>query len=96
MLKTIAGIEAILSKGKIGETYCFGADSEVANIDMAKKILDILGKPETLISFVEDRKGHDLRYAVDSSKAKKELDWSPQVSFEEGLRKTVEWYRELS
>jgi len=83
----------VLLKGKIGETYCFGGDTEVANIDMAKKILHILDKPESLISFVEDRKGHDLRYAIDASKAKRELGWEPLKVFDEGLKKTIEWYR---
>ena len=87
------GIEVVLLKGKIGETYCFGGDTEVANIDMAKKILHILDKPESLISFVEDRKGHDLRYAIDASKAKRELGWEPLKVFDEGLKKTIEWYR---
>jgi len=87
------GIEVVLLKGKIGETYCFGGDTEVANIDKAKKILHILDKPESLISFVEDRRGHDLRYAIDASKAKRELGWEPLKVFDEGLKKTIEWYR---
>jgi len=86
------GIEAVLLRGKVGETYCFGGNHEVTNIDMAKKILHVLGKPESLIHFVEDRKGHDLRYAIDASKAKQELDWEPQVAFEEGLQNTIHWY----
>lgn len=86
------GIEAVLVRGEVGETYCFGGDHEVANIDMAKKILEMLGKPESLIHFVEDRKGHDLRYAINASKAKRELGWEPQVGFEDGLQKTIQWY----
>lgn len=86
------GIEAILEKGKVGETYCLGGDSEKPNIEVAKKILDLLGKPHSLLKFVEDRKGHDRRYAIDSSKAKAELGWEPQVGFEDGLAKFVQWY----
>lgn len=69
------------------------ADSEQQNIDVAKKILQILGKPESLLSFVKDRPGHDWRYALDSSNTRK-LGWNPKVSFEEGLKKTVAWYSE--
>ncbi|MBI5654080.1 dTDP-glucose 4,6-dehydratase [Candidatus Uhrbacteria bacterium] len=88
------GIEAILEKGKVGETYCLGGNAEIPNIEIAKRILDILHKPHSLIKFVEDRKGHDRRYAIDSSKAKAELGWEPQVKFEEGLEKFVQWYVE--
>ena len=86
------GIEAILLKGKIGETYCLGGDAERANIDVVKRVLQALNKPEALISYVEDRKGHDRRYAIDSSKAKRELGWVPEKSFEQGLQETVQWY----
>lgn len=88
------GIEAILEKGKVGETYCLGGNAEIPNIEIAKRILDILHKPHSLIKFVEDRKGHDRRYAIDSSKAKAELGWEPQVKFEEGLERFVQWYVE--
>lgn len=88
-----AGIEAVLSKGKIGETYCLGGNAERHNIDVVKQILELTGKPESLIKYVEDRKGHDRRYAIDSSKAKKELGWVPKKTFEQGLKETVEWYR---
>lgn len=88
------GIEAILMKGKVGETYCLGGNAERANIDVVKKILRLLGKPESLVQFVEDRKGHDRRYAIDSSKAKKELGWEPKKTFEEGLAETVTWFKE--
>ncbi len=86
------GIEAILEKGRVGETYCLGGDSEVPNIEVVKAILRHLDKPETLISFVEDRKGHDRRYAIDSAKARRELGWQPQYTFETGLKHTVEWF----
>lgn len=74
-------------------TFNVSADSEQKNIDVAKAILRILGKPESLISFVKDRPGHDWRYALDSLTTRK-LGWKPKVSFEEGLKRTVEWYRE--
>ncbi|MCK9360611.1 dTDP-glucose 4,6-dehydratase [Patescibacteria group bacterium] len=87
------GIEAVLTKGKVGETYCLGGNAERANLDVVKHILKILGKPESLIQFVEDRKGHDRRYAIDSSKAKAELGWEPKKTFEEGLAETVAWFQ---
>lgn len=85
-------IDAIIHKGKIGEVYNVGGHNEVQNIDIVKMILDILGKPYSLISYVADRKGHDLRYAIDPSKMKRELGWEPTVKFESGIRSTVEWY----
>ncbi|MSR85029.1 dTDP-glucose 4,6-dehydratase [Candidatus Uhrbacteria bacterium] len=87
------GVEAILERGRSGETYCLGGNSERANLEVAKTILQTLGKPESLIQFVEDRKGHDLRYAVDFSKAKQELGWEPRHSFEDGIKQTIEWYK---
>lgn len=86
-------IDLILRKGKIGETYCIGGDSEKANIEIAKLLLKKLGKSEKYLEYVADRKGHDLRYAIDFSKIKKELGWKPRVSFEEGIDLTVDWYR---
>jgi dTDP-glucose 4,6-dehydratase len=86
------GVWAAFTKGKSGEVYNFGGNSEKRNIDVVKDLLRILKKPESLISYVVDRLGHDWRYAMDASKALKELGWSPLVSFEEGLEKTVEWY----
>ncbi|MDO8583814.1 MAG: dTDP-glucose 4,6-dehydratase [bacterium] len=88
------GIEAVLEKGRVGETYCFGGNEESANIMVAKKILDLLHKPLSLLTFVEDRKGHDRRYSIDATKARKKLGWKPTRSFDEGLQETVEWYRE--
>ena len=86
-------IDLILHKGKIGETYCIGGDSEKNGLDVADAILDSLNKPKTLKTFVEDRKGHDMRYAIDHSKITKELGWKPSVSFEEGIKKTIDWYK---
>lgn len=87
-----SAIDFILHKGEIGETYCIGGDSEKNGIEVADTILHALGKPETLKSFVEDRKGHDMRYAMDHSKITKELGWQPSVSFDEGIKKTIEWF----
>ncbi|MFH1286281.1 MAG: dTDP-glucose 4,6-dehydratase [Candidatus Magasanikbacteria bacterium] len=87
------GVGLIIQKGKIGETYCLGGkDSEVANIDLTKKLLHLLGRDESAIEYVKDRPGHDRRYAIDYSKATRELGWEPQIDFEEGLKKTVDWY----
>jgi dTDP-glucose 4,6-dehydratase len=85
-------ILAILERGVVGEIYNIGGNNEWANIDTAKLVLNLMDKPESLLTFVEDRKGHDERYAIDSSKLQRELDWSPRTSFEEGMRKTIAWY----
>src|SRR5690606_35402847 len=93
-------IEIIFQKGKSGETYNIGGGNEWSNIDLIRLLCDImdnkLGRPagssRRLITFVKDRAGHDLRYAIDSSKLMKTLDWKPSVSFEEGLEKTVDWF----
>ncbi len=90
----IKGIELILKKGKLGETYLLGGNGERENIWIVKKILEILNKPETLVRFVGDRKGHDKRYAIDYSKAEKELGFSPSQSIEKWLEETVKWYLE--
>lgn len=87
-------IDTIIHKGKMGETYCVGGDGEKPNIEIAKTILKILGKDESMIEYVEDRKGHDRRYAIDFSKLKNEFGWQPQVAFEEGIMKTVQWFQE--
>jgi len=87
------GVDMIIRKGRIGETYCLGGDSEKTNIDITKNILSLMDKGEEMIEYVADRLGHDLRYAIDFSKAKNELGWEPEINFEEGLKKTVEWYR---
>jgi dTDP-glucose 4,6-dehydratase len=87
-------IDVIIHKGKLGETYCVGGDGEKPNIEIAKTILSILGKDVSMIEYVEDRKGHDRRYAIDFSKIKNELGWQPQVTFEEGIRNTIEWFQQ--
>jgi dTDP-glucose 4,6-dehydratase len=88
-------IEIILQKGRIGETYCVGAmHDEVTNVEVVKKILKLLGKNESMIEFVKDRPGHDVKYAVDWSKIQTELSWRPQHNFDEWLVKTVDWYKE--
>jgi dTDP-glucose 4,6-dehydratase len=87
------GVWLTYTKGKSGHVYNLGGDSERRNLDVVKTLLKTLDKPESLISFVEDRKGHDWRYAMDFSKANKEIGFSPKVSFEEGLKKTVDWYQ---
>ena len=87
------GIWATLEKGRPGEVYNLGGENERENLTVVKAILAALGKPESLIQFVKDRPGHDRRYALDSSKAQRELGWKPRVSFEDGLAQTVGWYR---
>ena len=87
-----SGIVAALFEGKPGQVYNFGGDAEMANIDTVKLILAKLGKPETLISYVTDRLGHDRRYAIDSAFAQRELKWKPLHNFKEGLAGTIDWY----
>jgi len=88
------GIDLIIKKGEIGQTYLLGGNGERANIDVVENILDILEKPDSLITFVPDRKGHDRRYAIDFSKAKGELGFEPEKPFEQRLEETVKWYKE--
>ncbi len=90
----VRAIDFILRKGIIGETYCIGGNGEKENIWIIKKILEILGKDESMIEYVNDRPGHDRRYAIDFSKIKNKLGWQPEVTLEEGLEKTVEWFKE--
>lgn len=85
-------IDMILRRGQPGEVYNVGGHNEMRNIDIVKLICRELDKPEDLISFVPDRKGHDLRYAIDPSKIYLELGWKPEVSFSEGIRETICWY----
>ncbi|MDP3954223.1 MAG: dTDP-glucose 4,6-dehydratase [bacterium] len=92
VLDHVRGVELALLKGKPGEVYNFGADNEVQNIEIARLILNMLGKSENLLTFVADRPGHDRRYAVDSRKARQELGWKPKYSFKKMLPKTVKWY----
>lgn len=86
------GVDLILKKGKVGEVYNLGGHSEKTNLEVVKTILKQLGKSEDLITFVNDRPGHDLRYAIDSSKAEKELGWKLTYNFDKGIKDTVDWY----
>ncbi len=85
-------VDLVLHKGKIGDIYNVGTNNEWDNLTLVKKILDYMDKPYNLIEFLADRKGHDLRYAVDFSKLKKELGWTQQIEFEDGLQQTIKWY----
>jgi dTDP-glucose 4,6-dehydratase len=85
-------IDLLLNKGKSGGIYNVSAGNELANIDIVKKILALMGKPENIIAFVEDRLGHDLRYSLNPSKIRNELGWKPKHSFQEALETTVKWY----
>ncbi len=85
-------IDLVLHKGKIGETYCVGGDEERTNMEITRKILEILGFNEEKIEYVVDRKAHDKRYAIDASKIKKELGWLPEHTFEDAMEKTIKWY----
>ena len=85
-------IDCILQKGRVVEVYNIGAREEISNIDLVKRMLDVLGKPHELITYVPDRLGHDLRYAIDSSKLES-LGWKPEYTIEETLKGIVEWYR---
>lgn len=85
-------IDLILHKGRIGEVYNVGGHNEKANIEVVRSILSILGKDESLIRYVKDRPGHDMRYAIDPTKIQNELGWYPETSFNDGLRLTVNWY----
>jgi len=87
-------IDMIIHNGKVGEVYNIGGHNEKTNIYIVKKILELLDKPESLITFVTDRKGHDLRYAIDPTKIKNELGWEPDTMFDDGIVKTVNWYLE--
>jgi dTDP-glucose 4,6-dehydratase len=87
------GIALALTKGRAGEVYNIGGGTELTNVELTHKILKAMGVGEEFIQPVEDRKGHDLRYSVDISKINKELGYSPQVNFEEGLEQTINWYK---
>jgi dTDP-glucose 4,6-dehydratase len=87
-------IETVLEKGKPGEVYNVSAGNEVTNIEIVKKILAIVHKPESLMTFVEDRPGHDIRYSLDSTKLRSMLGWQPKFVFNESLEMTVRWYLE--
>jgi len=91
VLDNCLGIDAVLQKGKVGGIYHIAADNERKNIDIVRMILRMMGKPESLMSFVKDRPGHDRRYALDTAKTRK-LGWKPEVELEEGIKSTVNWY----
>lgn len=85
-------IDLIIHKGRVGEVYNVGGHNEMKNIDIVKIICKELGKPESLITHVTDRKGHDMRYAIDPTKIHNELGWLPETKFEDGIKKTIKWY----
>lgn len=85
-------IDLIIHNGRVGEVYNIGGHNEMKNIDIVKIICKELGKPESLITYVTDRAGHDMRYAIDPTKIHKELGWLPETKFEDGIKKTIQWY----
>ena len=85
-------IDLIIHKGRVGEVYNIGGHNEMRNIDIVKLICKELGKSEDLITYVTDRKGHDMRYAIDPTKIHNELGWLPETKFEDGIKKTIQWY----
>ena len=87
-----AAIECVWRRGRIGEVYNVGGRSERTNLELTHTLLDVVGKPRSLIRYVKDRPGHDRRYAIDSSKIEHELGWRPTMEFDQGLRETVHWY----
>lgn len=87
-------IDLIIHKGRVGEVYNVGGHNEMRNIDIVKLICKELGKPESLITYVADRKGHDMRYAIDPTKIHEELGWLPETKFADGIKKTIKWYLE--
>ena len=87
-------IDLIIHEGREGEVYNVGGHNEMRNIDIVKLICRLLDKPESLITYVTDRKGHDMRYAIDPTKIHEELGWLPETRFEDGISKTINWYLE--
>lgn len=85
-------VDLILRRGTVGEVYNVGGHNEMRNIDIVKLICRELGKPESLITYVTDRKGHDMRYAIDPTKIRRELGWLPETRFADGIKKTIQWY----
>ncbi len=85
-------VHTIIERSKVNEIYNVGSAQEKRNIDVVKTVLDILDKPHDLIEFVKDRPGHDFRYSLNFDKIGREIDWTPKVKFDEGIRKTVSWY----
>jgi dTDP-glucose 4,6-dehydratase len=88
-----AAVARVWEAGRVGEVYNVGGRHELTNLELTRKLLAALDKPESLIRYVKDRPGHDRRYAIDCTKIERELGWRPQISFEDGLRETVAWYR---
>jgi dTDP-glucose 4,6-dehydratase len=89
-------IDRVLHHGKDGEVYNIGARQEMPNLEIARRILEAFELPESMLTSVKDRPGHDRRYAIDPSKIERDLGWKPKTSFEEGLAETIEWYRSNS
>jgi dTDP-glucose 4,6-dehydratase len=89
-----SAIWLVFCEGRIGEVYNVGGNSEKPNIEIVKRLLSALNKPDSLIKYVKDRPGHDLRYAIDSTKIEHELGWKPEMNFEEGMNDTIKWYIE--
>ena len=87
-----SGLDAVLHQGRDGEIYNLGAGNEWTNLEIARRILQLVGKSDSLLTYVQDRPGHDRRYALNSDKAEKELGWRPRISLEDGLKQTVDWY----
>ena len=87
-----AAIDLVMREGKVGEVYNVGGHNEKSNLEVVKIILEKLGKPESLITYVTDRPGHDMRYAIDPTKIHDELGWLPETKFEDGIEETIEWY----
>ena len=93
VLDHCSGVEAAWRRGRSGEVYNFGGRCEKANLHLTLLLLELLGKPKSLIKYVQDRPGHDRRYAIDCTKAETELGWSPKITFEHGLQGTIDWYK---
>lgn len=87
-----SAIDLVMRKGRNGEVYNIGGHNERTNLQVVKTILKELGKPETLITYVKDRPGHDMRYAIDPTKIRSELGWQPETSFDDGIKQTIRWY----
>ena len=89
-----SAIDLVMRKGRVGEVYNVGGHNERTNLEVVKTILAQLGKPESLITYVTDRPGHDMRYAIDPTKIHTELGWLPETKFDDGIKATIEWYLE--
>jgi dTDP-glucose 4,6-dehydratase len=87
------GIQAVVDKGRAGEVYNIGGNCSLPNVEVVKRILKILNKPDSLMKTVTDRPGHDRRYALTSAKIMRETGWAPQMTFDQGLQETVDWYK---